>query len=68
MKKEMIVKIIAIVCIAIGMIISVIMYSMPKTYECKNCYSTNIELKTTDRGISRFQCNDCGAISTYYCN
>ena len=65
MRKENIIKIIAIGCIIIGMIISIIMYSMPKTYECKNCHSTNIELKTTYKGVSNFQCNECHAISTY---
>ena len=66
MKKENIITIIAIGCIIIGMIIGIIMYSMPKTYECKNCHSTNIELKTTYKGASNFQCNECHAISTYY--
>ena len=54
MKKENIIEIIAIGCIIIGMIIGIIMYSMPKTYECKNCHSTNIELKTTYKGVSNF--------------
>ena len=66
MKKENIIKMIAIGCIIIGMIISIIMYSMPKTYKCKNCHSTNIELKTTYKVVSNFQCNECHAISTYY--
>ena len=55
MKKENIIEIIAIGCIIIGMIIGIIMYSMPKTYECKNCHSTNIELKTTYKGVCKFK-------------
>jgi len=66
MKKENIIKMIAIGCVIIVTIIGIIMYSMPKTYKCKNCHSTNIELKTTYNGVSHFQCNECNAISTYY--
>lgn len=55
-----------ITIIILSVIYCIVAYATPHQYSCKNCNSLNIELKSVDKGISYYQCNDCNQISHYY--